>query len=226
MSAAQDVLFSSSPIKLHRLVGWSDGSASSSDVAGMQVRACGMQRCRVTGFWLLNLARFRKLFLYFCAPCTSFPRRGPRRPWGSAPARSLPPVRPFCSVLSVYCLSRAFEGGHVRIEAIRGHDCTAVCKWCKPHRFQTNPRFLRLFCRSFLQWHRQVELSSSFLVFLGGDFVVSAFFWLIFVPSRTFACCRHVAVLCYCHVWYSSRWHVRWQLRSRTENSWRRSCTV
>lgn len=41
--AAQDVLFSSSPIKLHRLVGWSDGSASSSDVAGMQVRVCGTQ---------------------------------------------------------------------------------------------------------------------------------------------------------------------------------------
>ncbi|CAM9615914.1 unnamed protein product, partial [Ectocarpus fasciculatus] len=40
-TAAQDVLFSSSPIKLNRLVSWSDGAASSSDVAGMQV-ACPM----------------------------------------------------------------------------------------------------------------------------------------------------------------------------------------
>ncbi|CAM9765941.1 unnamed protein product, partial [Hapterophycus canaliculatus] len=36
-TAAQDVLFSSSPVKLHRLVNWSDGAASRSDVAGMQV---------------------------------------------------------------------------------------------------------------------------------------------------------------------------------------------
>lgn len=37
LAAAQDVLFSSSPVKLHRLVNWSDGAASRSDVAGMQV---------------------------------------------------------------------------------------------------------------------------------------------------------------------------------------------
>lgn len=55
LSAAQDVLFSSSPIKLHRLVSWvgGEGTASASDVAGMQVS------------FLLDVFSFHHVFCVF-----------------------------------------------------------------------------------------------------------------------------------------------------------------
>lgn len=53
-----------------------------------------------------NCGRFRELFLFVPAPCTSYPRRGP-------PA-------PHVAVLFVSCLSRAFEE-HVRVDEIHGY---------------------------------------------------------------------------------------------------------